>query len=77
ILKHSGANSVTFSYEIVSDNKICLVISDNGKGYKADKLQEGNGLKNIQNRTRKLKGELLIASRPGKGTTTKLLINIT
>jgi signal transduction histidine kinase len=77
ILKHSDANVVTFSYELTSYNKICLTIADNGKGYDIDASHEGNGLKNVQNRTRKLNGELIIDSRPGKGTITKLIINTT
>ncbi|HEY2581148.1 MAG TPA: two-component regulator propeller domain-containing protein [Mucilaginibacter sp.] len=77
ILKHSQANIVTFSCEQMSYSRICLTISDNGRGYKIDELYEGNGLKNIRNRTQKLNGEIIIDSSPGKGTTTKLIINIT
>jgi ligand-binding sensor domain-containing protein/signal transduction histidine kinase len=75
VLKHSQANIVTFSCELASYNKICLTISDNGKGYQVDGAYEGNGLKNILNRAKKLNGEIIIDSCPGKGTTTKLIIN--
>ncbi|HEY4322940.1 MAG TPA: two-component regulator propeller domain-containing protein [Mucilaginibacter sp.] len=76
ILKHSQANIVTFSYELTSYNRICLAISDNGKGYNIDGLHEGNGLKNIQNRAKKINGEIIIDSCPGKGTVTKLIMLI-
>jgi signal transduction histidine kinase len=76
ILKHSGANIVTFSCDQASYNKISLTISDNGKGYEKDGLYEGNGLKNIRNRARKINGEIIIDSSPGKGTTTKLIMLI-
>jgi signal transduction histidine kinase len=77
ILKHSQANIVTFSYQLVSNSRICLTISDNGEGYRIDQLYEGNGLKNIQNRTKKINGEIIIDSCPGKGTTTKLIMSMT
>ena len=76
ILKHSDANIVTFSYEMMSYSRICLQISDNGKGFKTDEFYEGNGLKNIQNRAQKLNGEITIYSRPGEGTVTRLVINV-
>ena len=44
------------------------VNEDNGIGFNSKEVREGMGLKNIQNRTANLDGELTIDSTPGKGS---------
>lgn len=68
-IRHSGADTITI--EMFSEkDKLVLVVTDNGKGFDADKISrdsEGLGLKNILSRTEVLKGELYIDTKPGKG----------
>lgn len=70
-IKHSEAGKMTI--DISSKNgKIILIIQDNGKGFESENIlkeSRGLGLKNILSRVDILKGELYLASGPGKGTT--------
>jgi signal transduction histidine kinase len=76
ILKHAQASEVTFSIEVLSDNQIYFKIADDGRGYQTDNSFPGNGLRNVQNRSKKLKGKITMESQPGKETITTLLITL-
>lgn len=75
-VKHSHADHCTVSVT-KSENLITLIISDNGKGIVKDQESAevlfydttGMGLKNINERTRMIGGELVIRSGAGRGTT--------
>jgi signal transduction histidine kinase len=73
VAKHSQADRVEISLRLV-ENKVDLVIRDNGKGFDRDKAQavdiqdRGLGLENIKERTIIFGGTLEIQSAPGKGT---------
>jgi signal transduction histidine kinase len=77
ILKHAHAKTVTFWCKIASYNQFCLMITDDGMGYCTNEMNDGHGLKNIHNRAQKLNGQLEICSKPGKGTSTKLIVTLT
>ncbi|HZY35772.1 MAG TPA: two-component regulator propeller domain-containing protein [Mucilaginibacter sp.] len=76
ILKHAQASEVTFAILAASYSKIYFKITDDGKGYQTDNAFPGNGLRNVQNRSKKLNGEIITASQPGKGTITTLIITV-
>ena len=76
ILRHSEADSVTLGVEITSDRYIRFSLTDDGKGFETDKISEGAGIRNMQNRAKKLNGTLVYHSQPGKGTTSTLTIPI-
>lgn len=70
-IKHSQATRLTIDISS-TNNHLVVKIQDNGKGFSADhKLKEGTGfgLKNILSRTDILRGDLYLATEPGKGTT--------
>ena len=72
-VKHAQCEKVAVRLHIVNDN-LNVVISDDGKGFKANKGKKGIGMRNIASRVQKLKGQWNIESTLGKGTTVTLII---
>lgn len=74
IIKHSGANEITFSiYE--EDQFIVFCIKDNGKGIgDCDLSSRGMGLKNMKERAAKINAEITMESE--KGCEIKLYITV-
>ena len=72
-LKHASAKDV-FVQLIREENRLSIVVEDNGKGFDTILATEskGAGWMNIRSRVDYLKGQLDIHSEPGKGT----LVNI-
>lgn len=54
-------------------DKITIRIWDNGIGFNHEKVKQGIGLKNINERTKALNGELKITSSTGNGTTIEVI----
>ncbi len=73
ILKHAEATQVSIQIG-QRDDKIILMIEDDGKGFNIHAHNEGFGLKNLEARTKLMKGILTIDSHIGKGTS--ILIEI-
>ncbi|GAA4793557.1 hypothetical protein GCM10023231_22330 [Olivibacter ginsenosidimutans] len=70
-IKHACAHTI-FVQLIQSENKITLIVEDDGKGFDKkilDKPRKGNGLTNIMSRIEYIDGELDIHSETGNGTT--------
>jgi signal transduction histidine kinase/ligand-binding sensor domain-containing protein len=67
VLKHASASRVSLQVGH-RDEKIILMIEDNGKGFDIHAHKNGYGLKNLEARTQLLKGHVEIDSQPGKGT---------
>jgi signal transduction histidine kinase len=55
---------------------LTLEVNDNGKGFDANRVKCGNGLRNMTQRANELHGELNRASKEGKGTQIRLEILI-
>lgn len=73
IVKHAGSNAAVV--EIVKTREyFFLSISDNGKGFNAEKPHPGNGLNNMRERTLILGGTFSITSKPDSGTTIEIQI---
>lgn len=68
ILKHSQAHTVNAKIELMDNHEALIMISDNGKGFDSDIEHKGNGLKNIQNRIRRINGTFKINSSVNNGT---------
>lgn len=64
--KHSEATFVAITFK-KRKNTIIINYTDNGKGIDSNKMIHKNGLHNIENRIRAIKGEVEIASDFGKG----------
>lgn len=78
IKKHSNASHVAVKMEILNQ-KINLMIKDNGKGFNikevfADKKREGYGLIGMRERIQVLNGEFSIKTSPGQGTSINISV---
>jgi signal transduction histidine kinase len=64
IIKHSGADNVELN--ITCEDKLRIVVSDNGKGMNAEQNSSaGNGLKNMRRRMQQTGGDLSIENKDG------------
>ncbi|MBN1599303.1 MAG: hypothetical protein JW894_13495 [Bacteroidales bacterium] len=69
-LKHSSASEIHFQL-IRHKESLVLMIEDNGRGFDTSELENddfGIGLKNIDTRARALRGDVIIDSKIGRGT---------
>ncbi|MEO6977382.1 MAG: two-component regulator propeller domain-containing protein [Mucilaginibacter sp.] len=76
ILKHSKANIVTFAVYITPDGCVEFDVTDNGHGFDPSCNSDGNGIKNMRNRAKKLNASLTTTSNNNTGTTSVLLLPI-
>ena len=76
LVKYSEASHAVINIEQRPDS-IYMSVKDNGKGFDANIVKEGNGLTNMQKRALDMKGELIISATPGKGTEVILIAAIT
>jgi|CXWL01.1.fsa_nt_gi signal transduction histidine kinase len=76
-LKHAAATEA-FVQLIREDNRLNLVVEDNGKGFDANlpENNKGAGWSNIRSRVEYLKGQLDVHSETGKGTLVNIEFNI-
>jgi signal transduction histidine kinase len=51
-----------------------MELNDNGKGFDMEKIRRGNGLSNLEKRTKEIGGQITIKSQPGKGTCINLMV---
>lgn len=69
VIKYAEATVCTVTLTKIENNKLKLLIEDDGKGFEnSSKENDGIGLKNIQERARLAKAELTITSKLGEGT---------
>lgn len=74
--KHAWCNAVTLKIELHKNN-IVLLIKDDGKGFAINNTRTfGNGLINMKNRMEQIGGKYEIVTEPGKGTETRLQIQV-
>lgn len=68
-ITHSGADKIRIEFRI-SDQKIRMVLNDNGSGFEVKRALNGPGmgLKNIRSRIQSYNGEFSISSASSKGT---------
>jgi len=67
MVKYSGATSADIILQRC-DHRWVMEISDNGKGFDAQRTFSGNGLKNMQSRAAEMDGVCIIDSSPAAGT---------
>jgi two-component system, NarL family, sensor kinase len=77
VLKH-GAASEAFIQLIRENNRLNIVVEDNGRGFDTTVLEKnkGAGWTNIRSRVEYLKGQLDVNSTPGKGTLVNIEFNV-
>lgn len=77
-IKHSGGSIVFFELKKLTNDNCIIIISDNGKGFDADRVMgESNkhfGLQILKERVNLLSGTLDIDCRSKKGTTIKIIV---
>lgn len=73
IIKHSEADAVCFEVSITTES-YSFTLKDNGKGYNPQTLHEGNGLRNIEQRAARVKGEVKLSST-AEGTVVTIILS--
>jgi signal transduction histidine kinase len=73
VIRHASATELSVQMT-QTDKHIKIVISDNGRGFDPTAVRCGNGLTNLQERSKALNGECHIESRVGKGTSIKFIV---
>ena len=71
ITRYSSATEASVSFRKITNNKLSLIVKDNGIGMDYDKIKKERkvtGLKNVERRIIFLKGTFKIESSPKKGT---------
>ncbi len=71
IQKHAEAKQVVLKLKklkVRNNDKVKLTIEDNGKGFKNDKIKRGNGLNNMELRSKQIGGRFEVESELGAGT---------
>jgi signal transduction histidine kinase len=77
VLKHAVASEALVQL-VKGDNRLSIVIEDNGKGFDTTSLvnSKGAGWESIQSRVDYLKGQMELNSEPGKGTSVNIEFNV-
>jgi ligand-binding sensor domain-containing protein/signal transduction histidine kinase len=72
---HSQAKNVSFTLK--QDGGLFeMILEDDGRGFELEKLNKVNGMKNMKNRADRIDSQLVIESRPEKGTRIKIVFSI-
>jgi two-component system, NarL family, sensor histidine kinase UhpB len=74
IITHASASTAMIELHEVNANKLCLVVSDDGKGTNADSIQEGKGITEIRSSIEMYNGRLKIITAKEKGFTLEVMI---
>ncbi len=73
IIKHSEAAEATIQFS-EDEDMLNIIVEDNGKGFDLNSQKSGIGLINIEKRVEKIRGDLVIDTAIGNGTT--VILNI-
>jgi two-component system, NarL family, sensor kinase len=72
-VQHGEAKNVYLSLTLSGDNRVRLLLTDDGKGFDPLAVKsKGLGLKNLDNRAALINGHLTMESRPGNGVRVSL-----
>jgi signal transduction histidine kinase len=72
-VRHGKPTRLRLRFKVSGEN-FEVRIQDNGCGFDVARASSGNGLANLQERLRKLKGSCRVDSAPGQGTTVSLTL---
>lgn len=73
-LKYSAAKNIDVSIKKSPTHELQISISDNGKGFDWEEIEQGNGLSNIKKRAEEIGAVLQITSTLGQGTRVELVM---
>jgi PAS domain S-box-containing protein len=71
LVKHSSCSRVEVRFQIGED-KLQLIVRDDGKGFDTSAESDGHGLASVKERAAGLAADIKIVSEPGRGTTITL-----
>jgi signal transduction histidine kinase len=71
ICKHAQATAIKLEL-VATAETICLIIEDNGKGFRSDSVTYGFGLQGMKERVASLNGTFNLATTPGSGCQIKV-----
>jgi ligand-binding sensor domain-containing protein/signal transduction histidine kinase len=73
LVRHSNCALASIDLRI-EGTCLVLTVTDNGKGFEPDQINEGNGLISLRRRARSLGGETVVSSRKGEGATVMIKV---
>jgi len=75
VAKHAKAKTLTVNLDS-TEGRVTLTVHDDGVGFDIEKKDKANdyGLEGMQERAQLVGGELTVTSKPGEGTTVKLVV---
>jgi signal transduction histidine kinase len=73
LVRHSKCKLASIDLRI-EGTCLALTVTDNGKGFDPDQVNEGNGLISLHRRARSLGGETVVSSRKGAGATVMIKV---
>jgi len=73
VIRHASATEVELRMAQF-DDRLEIVIADNGRGFNRNSMPSGNGVANIRQRLEALRGQCHVESEPGRGTTVKCIV---
>jgi signal transduction histidine kinase len=68
VVKHSLASKASIHLKLIND-VLNISVKDSGKGFDLTQIELGQGIRNIKNRVKLLKGKIEFTSKPDHGTT--------
>jgi signal transduction histidine kinase len=71
-VKYSECEEITLKIA-VERKKLSITLQDNGQGFDMKNLNAGNGLINMRERAKKIRGDIQIESQLGEGTTIEFI----
>jgi signal transduction histidine kinase len=74
--KYSQASLVEINLH-QQDHTLVMRVKDNGRGFDEQTVKNGNGLRNLRERAKEIKGRLILKSALGEGTEVELILPIT
>ena len=74
--KYADCTAIEVNF-LKEKSSLVLSIADNGKGFNAEEMKNGNGLKNMKLRAKEIKAAFQIQSATGEGTLILLQMPIT
>ena len=75
VLKHAKASNVTIDLELLSDQCLYLIISDDGQGFDRQRNPVGLGMAIMQDYADAISGKCTVSSVPGEGTTVEATLS--
>ncbi len=74
-LRHAGPQRIEVGVRVDPDSLV-VIVTDDGSGFEPGSVTYGMGIENLRTRAANAGGEATITSRPGKGTTVRVVFPI-